>query len=1004
MPRLRDQPIPKKITFVIMGITAVVLLLAFGALFYFQACILRQQATHELSVVGEITARECGAAVRFKDEDAATQILNGLKGMPQIAGARLELNNRQRLAFFGTPRDESEIKAARLKSGLKINGDRIILAQPVMLGGTQEGTLCLLADLRATTSQLLKLYGSIFTLVLLASLLVAFVLSGQFLRFVTDPILRLADASRTVADHDDYSVRATKSCNDEVGVLTDAFNQMLDHIQSQDSKLRGSEEKLAQAQHIAHLGYWERDLETDSVYWSDETYRIFGLQPQESAINFNQFQQVLHPEDRDRVTEASAKAIEGGPRYDMEYRAVRPDGEVRFIRTQGDVVKDHSGQPYRMFGIAQDITEQKRAQEILRESEDRYRTLFNTLIEGFCTIEMIFDADGKPVDYRFLEVNPAFEEQTGLRNAQGKLMRDLAPKHETHWFDIYGKIALTGEPAHFESEAKALGRYYDVCAYRIGGPESRRVAILFNDITERKRAEESVQAAEQKYRAIFENSIEGIFQSTPDGKFLSANPALARIFGYDSPDELITGITDIEQSIYVDPKRRDEFKELIESQGSVALFEYEIFRKDKSRLWLCENSRVVRDDAGKVSYYEGTVEDITERKRVEEVERASKAKSDFLSRMSHELRTPLNAILGFGQLLERQGPTPVQKNRIAHILNAGRHLLNLINEILDISRVESGRFQLSLEPVLVEHAVDEAIDLIRPMAADRNVGIERSALLESSPNILADRQRLKQVLLNLLSNAVKYNRVGGRVNIDLTPQDNARFRISVSDEGPGIPPDKRARLFSPFDRLGAENSETQGTGLGLALSKRLTEAMGGSIGEGGPAMGACFWIEFPIVKGVHEQVAVDRVAAVELGPFNGEKSLLYIEDNLSNLSLVENLLEECAPIKLISAMQGQLGLELAARHQPDLILLDVHLPDINGADVLARLKAKPRTREIPVVVLSADATRSQMNRLLALGATDYLTKPLDVDCFLKVIEEHFCEPAGSTSNGDSNST
>src|SRR5207302_5011819 len=275
MPRLRDQPIPKKITFVIMGITAVVLSLAFGALFYFQACILRQQATHELSVVGDITARECGPAVRFKDEDAASQILSRLKGMPQVVGARLELANHRQLTFFGTSRDEAEIKAARLKSGIRINGDRIILAQPVMLGGAQEGTLSLLADLRATTSQLVKLYGSIFTLVLLASLLVAFVLSGQFLRFVTDPILRLADTARTVADHNDYSVRATKTCNDEVGVLTDAFNQMLDHIQSQDSKLRGSEEKRAQAQHIAHLVHWERQLEPQRIYRADDTYRIF---------------------------------------------------------------------------------------------------------------------------------------------------------------------------------------------------------------------------------------------------------------------------------------------------------------------------------------------------------------------------------------------------------------------------------------------------------------------------------------------------------------------------------------------------------------------------------------------------------------------------------------------------------------------------------------------------------------------------------------------------------
>jgi len=382
MPRLRDQPIPKKVTFVIMGITAVVLLLAFGALFYFQACILRQQAAHELSVVGEITARECGAAVRFKDEDAAGQIINGLKGMPQIAGARLELNNRQRLAFFGTSRDEAEIKAARLKSGIRIDGDRIILAQPVMLGGAQEGTLSLLADLRATTSQLVKLYGSIFTLVLLASLLVAFVLSGQFLRFVTDPILRLADTARTVADHNDYSVRATKTCNDEVGVLTDAFNQMLDHIQSQDSKLRGSEEKLAQAQHIAHLGYWERELEPDRIYWSDETYRIFGLEPQEAGTTFNRFEELLHPEDRGSVKEAIGKALAGGARYDIEYRIVRPDGEIRFVHSQADVVKNSSGQPCHMFGTVQDVTEQMRAEQALRDAEHKYRAIFENSIEG----------------------------------------------------------------------------------------------------------------------------------------------------------------------------------------------------------------------------------------------------------------------------------------------------------------------------------------------------------------------------------------------------------------------------------------------------------------------------------------------------------------------------------------------------------------------------------------------------------------------------------------------
>jgi methyl-accepting chemotaxis protein len=244
MPSLRDLPIRRKITLVIMLIASVVLLLAFAALFWFQAYTLRQQSAHELAVVGQITAHSCAATVMFKDEDAAAQIVGGLKAMPQIVSARLELTDGQRLAFFGAARDEGEIKAARLQAGFKVDGNRILLAQPVLLNGKREGTLYLLADLEAMSSQLLKLYGSIFALVLVASLLFAFVLSNQFQRFITNPILRLTGTARTVADHHDYSMRAPKHCCDEIGVLTDAFNQMLDQIESQDSALQRAQREL----------------------------------------------------------------------------------------------------------------------------------------------------------------------------------------------------------------------------------------------------------------------------------------------------------------------------------------------------------------------------------------------------------------------------------------------------------------------------------------------------------------------------------------------------------------------------------------------------------------------------------------------------------------------------------------------------------------------------------------------------------------------------------------
>jgi len=735
MLKLRDRPIRQKITLVIMMIASAVLLLAFAALFCFQAYTLKQHSAHELAVVGEITAHNCAAAVMFKDEDAAAQILGGLRTMPQIVSARLELADQQQLAFFGTPRDETQIKAARLESGFRIDGDRILLAQPVMASGAREGTLYLLADLHATTSQLLKLYGGIFALVLVASLLVAFILSNQFLHLITTPILRLAGTARTIADHNDYSVRAAKVCGDEVGVLTDAFNQMLAQIQSQDTALRENENKLAQAQAIAHLGYWERDLITDRLMWSSETNRVFGLSPEEDVNNFARFQELIYPEDRDMVMQAIGVALRGGPRYEVEYRVVWPSGEVRFVYSQGDVILDEAGQPRRMFG---------------------------------------------------------------------------------------------------------------------------------------------------------------------------------------------------------------------------------------------------------------TVQDVTERKLVDEVKRASKAKSEFLSRMSHELRTPLNAILGFGQLLERQKPTEVQRKRVGYILSAGKHLLDLINEVLDISRIEAGRMQLSLEPVCVADALEETLDLMRPLATERSIQLSASADIDAGVHVLADRQRFKQVLVNLLNNAVKYTPFFGGVAVSYHVPGNEKVRVLVSDTGPGIPAEKLARLFTPFERLGAEQSAIEGTGLGLALSQRLMDAMGGSIGvESAVGKGSTFWIELPLAKSPLERFPRDGAANGARQPSSepASRSILYIEDNLSNLALIEQMLAERPGTALLTCMQGKVGLDLARQHTPDLILLDLHLPDLPGWDVLSQLKADSTTRHIPVVVISADATKRQMNRLMSAGAAHYLTKPLDVNKFFQVLDE-----------------
>jgi CheY-like chemotaxis protein len=311
--------------------------------------------------------------------------------------------------------------------------------------------------------------------------------------------------------------------------------------------------------------------------------------------------------------------------------------------------------------------------------------------------------------------------------------------------------------------------------------------------------------------------------------------------------------------------------------------------------------------------------------------------------------------------------------------------------VLDISRIEAGRLQLSLEPVCVSEALQETLDLMRPLAAQRGINLSNSSSLDDARHVLADRQRFKQVLLNLVTNAIKYSPLTGSVTLSCNDDAGERLRIAVTDTGAGIPEEKWQRLFVPFDRLGAEQSEVQGTGLGLALSKRLMEAMGGEIGmESAVGKGSTFWVELPCAQCPSARLALTRkTKAVSFGSeaVSNQRTVLYIEDNLSNLTLIEQILAEQPDTKLISAMQGGLGLDLAREHSPDVILLDLHLPDLPGWEVLAQLKAEAATRDIPVIVISADATARQIEHLMDAGAHSYLTKPLDVLEFLRALEK-----------------
>lgn len=431
------------------------------------------------------------------------------------------------------------------------------------------------------------------------------------------------------------------------------------------------------------------------------------------------------------------------------------------------------------------------------------------------------------------------------------------------------------------------------------------------------------------------------------------------------------------------------------------------YTKAGTPYWIAIEGQPIMDEGTRTLRFMALETDITQRKQAqqalalanqeleqalsvaqqmaEQAASANRAKNEFLSRMSHELRTPMNAILGFAQLLEMDRPPAHQAGPVEQILKAGRHLLELINEVLDISRIEAGRLTFSLEPVAVAGLVRESVDMVRPMAAERGLTLESEAAAACPDYVRADNNRLKQVLVNLLANAIKFNTPGGSVTVTVAPVSDNHLRLSVTDTGPGISADKLDRLFTPFDRLDADKFGVEGTGLGLALSKRLVEVMGGLIGvHSAPGRGSTFWVELPLTQ--PEPPNPLAAAAAPATPPPGAATVLYVEDNLSNLRLIEHILSRRPKVRLISAMQGRLGLELAREHRPDLILLDIHLPDVQGDEVLRLLKQDPEMQAIPVVILTADALSGWSDRLLDQGAAAFMTKPIHVREFLDLLD------------------
>ena len=1002
--KLKNVSIKHKLTLINLVTIGVTLVLIAVVAIVGQVQMLRQSLLNDIDLQAKIIASNSTASLAFNDWKTAAEILSALGASSDTVYAAIYTPDGSGVAEYrrnGT--GARTFSFTEEKEAHFFSADRMATTHAISLSGENIGTVYIESDLeqlKAATRRLVMLGIA----VLLAAFGITFLLLRKLQQKITDPLLGLTRLMQQVSKDKSYSIRSTFSGQDEIGMLAQGFNFMLAQIEARDEALaqhRAHLEnevaqrtaKLTEAQRIAHLGSWEWDIASNTLLWSDETFRIFGVEPQQSRISHDVFLQAVHPDDRQIVDGNVREALERRQPYSLDHRILLPDGTVRHVHEQAEVVCDEGGQPTGMVGTVLDITERKIAEKKLNEN----REILERMFENTHFHVVLLDPQ-----FNFIRVNKAYADACGYTpdSFAGKNHFALYPSEELE--AKFRNVVETGipytayaRPFEWPDKPELGTTYWDLAVHPVKAGGSKVEGILFTllEVTERKKIEEERLRAEARFRTVFDNAGDAIFIHEVQGRFLEVNQVACDRLGYSRDELLRLSPRDIDA-----PEEMAKFPQRLEvilAQGRITFEAVHVTRSGQHVP--VEINACLTDFAGQQAVL-SVVRDVTERRQYIEglrkaqelAEEIATAKSNFLANMSHEIRTPMNAIIGLSQLALNKQTSAEVRNYLEKILNSSSSLMDILNDVLDLSKLEAGR-------MVVEHGafdLNAVLENLDCMFAARAEEKYLDFNIEASPGIprdlVGDALRLQQVLANLLGNAIKFTERGSvalKISLKQANERQLTLRFCVEDTGIGIAGDDIGKLFRPFNQLdGSITRRFGGTGLGLSISHNLLQLMGGEFSvESTPGKGSAFCFELVLgiaPQATHGKLAQHRRGAGALAselrvhghPLAGAH-ILVVEDDAINQQVAREFLE-LAGVAVTIAGNGMEALEQLGQDRFDAVLMDVHMPVMNGIETTKRIRAYPHFANLPVIALTADMDSEGHKTYLAAGMNDFVAKPI----------------------------